>query len=851
MSISVNCPTCGKAYTLNESFVGKKVRCKHCAETFPVELEAVLPANAPAANDKPDTGTPNPPATDRPAAAAGALQLQSEAGATSAAQGERDNPDKIPEVLKAEPGEEKKPQKKGFPVWLGVLAGVALVLFLGCAAAGTVVVLVIVKVRNTVDEVADNLKKNVPPPPPPRSLTVADSVADLRSGEEARKQQAAEWLEKAPFNQVDQPKVAKALEPLLLDVNSDVKHRAAVALINWGGPENVPALIRCVEADDPSTIEPAVKALAKIGDNRAIAPIAKLLANGNRRNLAANALQSFGAASENEVVKVAFHPDQGAREEAQRLLRSWKTKEEVLVVQAIVDLKTNDVNRQTAAALWLSQVHALPKSLDEVSVALNPVLREANEAARNSAIKAVQVWATKANVPTLIDMLNDQNLQHPFARESRGIVIRTLASLKDERAAAAFARELATREWRHQASAALEELGAAAEPEVLKYFNHPDAQTRKHAADILTKIGTKPEALVTQCLADLKGGDFDQRVLAALWLSQTTVIEKQRDAVSAALNPLLKDPNEATRNSAIKALKVWATKANVPTLVEMLNDPAWRHPFLRELRSTLFAALADLKDERAAGVFCNELNTDLATKAVAALEALGPVAEPEVLKYLHHPDANVRKRAADLLKKYGTKDEVIFAQALTDLKSKEMASRQGAAQTLADLPPIEAKRAEASTALEPLFLEKDRNVLVAALKAAKVWGTKENVPTLLKIATEKGPGQPKEVTAAVLETLAVLKDERAYWPIAQLCSYIFRQEEAKKCLAQIGAAAEPEVAKHLSDENPKERKEAWTALGIVGIKKNLMAYEAIAKNEKDFQAKRAAEMALKAIAERD
>ena len=102
-----------------------------------------------------------------------------------------------------------------------------------------------------------------------------------------------------------------------------------------------------------------------------------------------------------------------------------------------------------------------------------------------------------------------------------------------------------------------------------------------------------------------------------------------------------------------------------------------------------------------------------------------------------------------------------------------------------------------------------------------------------------------------MEALVELKDDRAYWPLAQLCSNAFKREEAKKYLALIGAAAEPEVVKHLSDEGAKERKEAWTALGIVGIKKNLMAYEAVAKNEKDFQAKRAADTALKAIAARD
>src|SRR5437870_12970198 len=62
MSIAVNCPTCGKSYNLNEKMAGKKVRCKHCADTFAVDLDPVLPVTgaAPPGTSGQFGGAPGP-----------------------------------------------------------------------------------------------------------------------------------------------------------------------------------------------------------------------------------------------------------------------------------------------------------------------------------------------------------------------------------------------------------------------------------------------------------------------------------------------------------------------------------------------------------------------------------------------------------------------------------------------------------------------------------------------------------------------------------------------------------------------------------------------------------------------
>jgi HEAT repeat protein len=297
---------------------------------------------------------------------------------------------------------------------------------------------------------------------------------------------------------------------------------------------------------------------------------------------------------------------------------------------------------------------------------------------------------------------------------------------------------------------------------------------------------------------------------------------------------------------------VWATPANVPALVEALQDPRWSHPFApRELRVMLIATLADLKDARAAAALAKDLATDYHPQAVPALEQLGKPAELEVLKYYNHPDAATRQRAADLLRKYRTTDEVRYQQTMADLKGAEPGRRAAAAESLGTLPADERRRAEVSAALEPLLNNPDAKVVAAAAKGLKVWGTKDNVPSLVRIVTDTAkPFTWGDHTWAAMEALIALKDERGYWAIAQWAGHPFESERGKKYLQMIGAAAEPEVSRHLTDADPKVRQAAWRALGVVGTRANGQVYQAVAAQEKDFFTKNVAQEALKAIAAR-
>jgi HEAT repeat protein len=669
MSIAVNCPMCGKAYNLNENLVGKKVRCKQCADAFLVEGDA--PSVEPTAAE--------------------ATGFKSEPGPRPAVEVALATDDDLPAVEVVAAGEKEAPKSKRGLIILGVgggaLAAVVCVVLLVCAGVLGGAYFLGRKIRTSAEESASNRPQGSGGPFTPVPKTVRDAIADLQSADPNRKRQGADWLAKTPVNAAEQPQVARALEPLLNDFDPSVKSAAANALATWATVENVPALVRCVESNDRQASDAATRALVRLKDQRAAAALAAQLPDWGRRNTAAAALQSIGRACEGEVVKYAFHPDQGTRDQALRLLRGYGTKDDVILTQATVELKSNDVNRRNSAAAWLA---------------------------------------------------------------------------------------------------------------------------------------TAP------------------------------VDAGQREKVAVALNAPLRDGNDNVRQNAIKAARVWATATNVPTLVEAVQDPGWAHPFApRDLRIMLIAMLGDLKDVRAAAALAKDLSTDYHPQARAALEQLGKPAELEVLKYYNHPDAATRQRVADLLKKYGTADEARYQQTMTDLKSAEAGRKAAAGETLAVLPADEKRRAEVSAALEPLLTDKDGKVVAGAAKAAKVWGTKDNVPSLLKIVNDTArPFTWGEHTWSAMEALIALKDERGYWAIAQWVGHPFEAERGKKYLMMIGAAAEPEVAKHLADPDANARRAAWKALGVVGIKSNAQTYQALALQEKDGFAKNIAQEALRAIAAR-
>ncbi len=285
-------------------------------------------------------------------------------------------------VVEAGKPDRREPVKQGGFPWLWcILGGVACLLLLFCGGIGVGVYLIIYNVTQAVNNVATNINTMNPAFGP---QTVPEAVADLQSNEDvAASGLHAQWLAQTPSNPADQPRVSQALEPLLTD--PFVKGDAANALIIWGGPGNVPALVRCVESNDFNTSDAALKALVKIRDPRAVPPIAKLLNNWGKRDTAANALQSLGPMYKAEVLKYAFDPDSGTRDQAQQLLNGYGTKFDTYLPQVRADLKHVNSTRRLNAVNWLAQRPVVEGRRAEVANVLNPTLADRDQQCASAA----------------------------------------------------------------------------------------------------------------------------------------------------------------------------------------------------------------------------------------------------------------------------------------------------------------------------------------------------------------------------------------------------------------------------------------------------------------------------------
>jgi len=477
MSIEVNCPTCGKAYNLNESLAGKKVRCKHCADTFPVDLDEVVPvrgdvpkASAVRSNHRRDS------------------EQLDEVLPVRAASRRDEEDDEENRVTRPEPA-----KAGGFPWgWCLAGSGVCLVLLIcgGFATAIFLIVYNIVQAANNVTANLNNMGNNPGFNPGPKPVTVTTAIADLQTNDFFRKKDAADWLANTPSNPNDQARVARALEPLLTDGNPFIRGAGAAALVNWADAGSVPALIRCLESNDGQTSDSALKALVRIRDPRGVPVIAKQLNNNWKRGAAANALQTLGPMCEAEVIQYVFEPDNGTSTEAQRLLKSYGTKDSAIVTQAIAALKSADPNRRRAAATWLGQTTAIEARRPEVSTALDPVLRDPDQGIRLNAVKAARVWATKENIPTLIKFIDDK-FADPRPPEETYQAIELLIGFKDERAYWPIAHYAS--HWIDNAKGVgyLQQIGPAAEMEVAKRLTNPSNTIRQAAWKAIGIVGTK------------------------------------------------------------------------------------------------------------------------------------------------------------------------------------------------------------------------------------------------------------------------------------------------------------------------------------------------------------------------
>lgn len=180
----------------------------------------------------------------------------------------------------------------------------------------------------------------------------------------------------------------------------------------------------------------------------------------------------------------------------------------------------------------------------------------------------------------------------------------------------------------------------------------PNLPAAPAAVDLPPNPFAEPTS-IDDALRMLKEPHFFRRQRAAAWLSEQALDEARQREVALALDPLLTDPDLLVREAVLRALQLWATADNVPSLLKMLEGQA------RSANPRIYEVLGKLKDPRALAPVAAMLpNVHKRRVARQVLEAYGSKAEGEVAIYLTNKDVGTRMEACKILGMIGTAESL-------------------------------------------------------------------------------------------------------------------------------------------------------------------------------------------------
>lgn len=189
-----------------------------------------------------------------------------------------------------------------------------------------------------------------PPPAPPRKLSAADLEkisADLRSPDLDTRRSALRQLSgvsvESPSNDF-----IDLVATMAADSDTFVHMTAASFLGTYGTTNQVPALLKLLKDSDWSSRQSAVKALGKLKDERAIQPLADLIARGGSMygQDASAALMNIGAPAEKAVIGLLNERNAETQRQACSILQQIGTGESLDALQKLV----GDSEQQTSQA---------------------------------------------------------------------------------------------------------------------------------------------------------------------------------------------------------------------------------------------------------------------------------------------------------------------------------------------------------------------------------------------------------------------------------------------------------------------------------------------------------------------
>lgn len=311
----------------------------------------------------------------------------------------------------------------------------------------------------------------------------------------------------------------------------------------------------------------------------------------------------------------------------------------------------------------------------------------------------------------------------------------------------------------------------------------------------------------------------------AEWLTNQAIEEGRRKEVCDALwNLSQNNPHHFTKEAGTNGFIKWAGPAQGDNLLKLVEAG----------HGGAMEAAVKLKLPNTAAALCKKL-TDWGSRGhvVRHLEQLGPPqAEKEVLKFLNNKDGGLRNDVNRMLKKWGTKSDVIVDQCIVDLANTDQEVVRAALERIAEQPTEGSTRqAAVIKAVRPLMASTQQNVAQGAVQVALTWGNADLAPDF--IAALETPGHVYDRNK-LMEALTRFNTEDCRKAIVRQLTNPSNRFQASQAIRNGGAAFEPALLEYLvATTDPLQRMEAMRLLGDVGTLKSLPALNQIATDPRN------------------
>jgi HEAT repeat protein len=548
------------------------------------------------------------------------------------------------------------PSKRAFPLLVVLLAlgGGFVLCAVVCGVGGY---LLYFAAGRAADKARDRVEQEigiVGVLPDKQPANIDDALAEMRGNDKRRKVIAARWLFQQPVDPARQAEVAKAFEPFLADLGDrDLIVAGVWGLKQWATADSVPVLVQFLGRNNVDNVEDyigvSIETLGRFPDPKGAVAAARWLPRGAHIEAAHRSLDRMGKVAEPAVLPYMNDPE--AERRARALLDGYGTSATAKAKQCVVDLDSPQEPRRHLAVEWLDKDPADPQAQPAVFAALVKFIQGPDAGNRGIACRALDIWSTERDAPALLTMLKSAVGPSQEVRRTRQKAMILLGKFRHEPAIPAICAGLSDQLDRFSANQALESIGPPAKDEVMKYIENADRPTRDAARELLKKIAPADNVELMYALRDIKSDEVPRRIEAAGWFArQKAPIAAVRAEVAQALIKVLDDQFSPQAADAAKALKVWAAAEDVPALIKAVSNVDER------VRYSAIEALVRLKDPRAVAPLAQRLagNHDR-PQVAAALKALGPMVELEVVKLLANPNKDVCIETCSILAAIGTK----------------------------------------------------------------------------------------------------------------------------------------------------------------------------------------------------